>query len=270
MKIRLVASDIGGTLMRKAKILPGFTAEVLNRLVKNNIPVVLLTGYNYHTARMFTRNLDEKILLIMQNGTLCTSGDEILWEYRFPAGAVKTLCDFLEVNHLPVVIYKGKEEGFKNLYISQTDDVRLSKAFQRIQRLTDFNNITGISTLVPLDLEQHYKKQLEEIVAGGLFVIYSRLDEGTWLEVVHPEVRKDLALKRLCRELAIPLAEVVYCGDNFNDLEALRIAGIPVLVDNAEPELKEEFATRGTMVASVYDQGVAHYLNERFHLGLTS
>jgi Cof subfamily protein (haloacid dehalogenase superfamily) len=267
MKIKLVASDIGGTLMRKAKRLPAFTAEVLNRLVKHNVPVALLTGYNYHTTRMFTRNLDEKVLLIMQNGTLCTRGNTIVWEYRFPAQAAKTLHDYLETNNLPVIIYKGKNEDFKNFYVSKVE-VTLSKAFQRIPRLTDFENITGISTLLPEEMVPRCKQQIEAIAAGQFPVIYSRLVEGSWLEVVHPEVRKDLALKRLCRELSIPLSEVVYCGDNLNDLEVLRIVGHPVLVENAEPELKEEFTARATIVPSVYAQGVAHYLNERFQLGL--
>ena len=266
-KIKLVASDIGGTLMRKAKRLPAFTAEVLNRLVNNNTPVVLLTGYNYHTTRMFTRNLDEKVLLIMQNGTLCTRGNTIVWEYQFPADGIKVISDYLESNDLPVVIYKGANEDFKNLYYSKKE-VKLSKAFQRIHRLTDFDNITGISTLLPHEMVQQCKAELEEIAAGQFLVIYSRLAEGSWLEVVHPEVRKDLALKRLCRELAIPLSEVIYCGDNFNDLEILRIVGMPVVVANAEPEIKEEFAVRGTIVPSMQEQGVAHYLNERFQLGL--
>jgi hydroxymethylpyrimidine pyrophosphatase-like HAD family hydrolase len=78
-------------------------------------------------------------------------------------------------------------------------------------------------------------------------------------------MRKDLAMKRLCAELSVSLADVMYFGDNFNDLEVLRSVGYPVLVDNAAPELKEEFET---VVPAVTEQGVAKYLNNLYHLDI--
>ena len=257
---KLVASDIGGTLMRGAKQMPPFTAGVLNRLIKKNIPVVLVTGYNYDSTMMFTGNLDKRVILMPQNGTLCVKEKKLVWEYHIPEPEANTIYDYLVENSLPVIIYKGKEEGFKNYYVTKTD-LSLSKAFQRIDGLTNFENITGLSTLLPHEMVQEAEKKIKTIAGEKFKIIYSRVAKGSWLEVVHPEVRKDLALKRLCGEMNIPLSEVVYFGDNFNDLEVLRIVGHPVVVENAVPELKEEF---DTAIQSVYEEGVAHYLNELY------
>lgn len=261
---KLIASDIGGTLVRGGNTIPSFTAHVLNRLINNGFPVALITGYNYNTTITYTRGLDERILLLPQNGTLCLKEKKITWEYRIPPHEAKELHNYLAQNNFPTIIYKGKNEDFKNFYIHQNDISSLNYSFQRISGLENFENITGISTLLPDDVARTARPNIQEIAGTKFKVIYTRESKGSWLEVVHPDVRKDLAMKRLCDELSIPLANVIYFGDNFNDLEVLRSVGFPVLVDNAAPELKEEFET---VVPSVDEQGVATYLNTLYNLG---
>jgi Cof subfamily protein (haloacid dehalogenase superfamily) len=262
---KLVSSDISGTLLRGKSEIPSFTVNVLNQLV-NHVPVALITGYNYHTTLTFTRELDQRILLMPQNGTLCIKEKKLLWEYRIPQYAACELYEYLDENNLPIIIYKGKIENFKNFYVHQDDIPSLSYGFQRINRLKHFENITGISTLLPDDKARTIKGIIESIVGDKFKVIYTREARDSWLEVVHSEVRKDLALKRLCGELSIPLSDVVYFGDNFNDRELLQIVGYPVLVENAAPELKEEFPT---VIPSVYQEGVAHYLDDLYHLNIS-
>lgn len=261
---KLVSSDIGGTLLRGKNEIPSFTVNVLNQLV-THVPVALITGYNYNTTLKFTRDLDQRILLLPQNGTLCIKEKKLVWEYRIPEYAACELYEYLDENNLPIIIYKGKIENFMNFYVNQEDIPSLSYGFQRINRLKHFENITGISTLLPDGKALTIKGIIESIVGDKFKVIYTREARGSWLEVVHTEVRKDLALKRLCGELSIPLAGVVYFGDNFNDREALQIVGYPVLVENAAPELREEFHT---IIPSVYQEGVAHYLNDLYHLNI--
>jgi len=261
----LVASDIGGTLSSGFNPIPQFTVNVLNRLIGKNIPVALITGYNYHTTLEITRDLDEKIILLPQNGTLCVKEKQLVWEYHIPEPEAYGLYDYLDENNLPIIIYKGKNENFKNFYISRNRIPHLTYGFERMFRVSGFENITGISTILPDEIARKTAGQIREMVGDKFKVIYSPGTNGSWLEVCHAEIRKDLALKRLCHELSIPLSEVFYFGDNFNDLEALRIVGFPVLVENAAPELKKEFRT---IVPPVDEQGVGHYLNERYHLGL--
>lgn len=261
---RLVASDIGSTLTRDINTIPLFTTRVLNRLIEKDIPVVLITGYNYNTAVRFANSLDDRVRLMPQNGSICVSQGELVWEYRIPAAGAGELCDFLGKNNLPIIIYKGKEENFSNYYI-YPEELPLSYAFQKIEKLPDVENITGISTLLPDEDAGEVKAKLQAIVGDKFKVIYTREAKGSWLEVVHTEVRKDLSLRRLCEEMDICLADVIYFGDNFNDLEVLRIVGFPVLVGNAAPELKDDF---DTIIKPVTEEGVALYLNELYNLNI--
>jgi hypothetical protein len=259
---KLVASDIGGTLVRGIHIIPPFTSRVLNRLTEINIPVVLITGFNYNTTMKFCGHLDQKVLLMPQNGSLCIKDKKLVWEYRIPEPEAEALYKYLDENNLPAIIYKGKEEDFKNFYISPIE-LPLSYAFQKIDHLEHFENITGISTLLPDETAKTVKVKIKSIVGDRFKVIYTKESKGSWLEVVHTEVRKDLALKRLCEEMNIPLQDAVFFGDNFNDREVLRLVGHPVVVENAVPELIQEV---GTVAPSVYEEGVALYLNELYNL----
>lgn len=261
---KLVASDIGGTLIRGGDIVPDFTANVLNRLTAKEIPVVLITGYNHNTTLHFTRNLDENIIRMPQNGTMCLRGKTKIWEHNISEPEAREIYDYLAARSLPIIIYKGDDGQFKNFF-QGPPEFKLSDAFERIERLTDFSSITGVSTLVPNDIAGEVREKLKEMTADKFQLIYVREETTSWLEVLQSEVRKDLALKRLCRQLEIPPADVIYFGDNFNDREALRLVGHPVVVDNAVWELKNEI---GTTALSVYEEGVALYLNELYDLGL--
>jgi Cof subfamily protein (haloacid dehalogenase superfamily) len=262
---KLVASDIGGTLIRGSRGIPEFTAKVLNRLATMDIPVALITGYNYRTTLTYAANLDKRILLLPQNGTLCIKEGTLIWEHRIPETSAQEIYRYLEANDLPVILYKGKNEDFGNFYVHHEDVPALSYAFRRVMQLENFDNITGISTRLPDQMAQEVRQNIERIVGDAFTVIYVRESNGSWLEVVNNHVRKDLALKRLCQELNVSLSDAIYFGDNFNDREVLRIVGQPVLVENAMPEMKKEFKQ---VIQSVYDEGVARYLNELFELGV--
>jgi len=261
---KLLASDIGGTLAGDVNTIPPFTARVLNRLIGANLPVLLITGYNYNSTNKFAENLDDRVILMPQNGSLCVKEGKLVWEYRIPEPQAEEIFDFLRKNNLPIIIYKGKEADFDNIYV-YPQELSLSNAFRRVESLTGFANITGISTLLPDKKAAIVRKKIQGIAGDTFKVIYSRQSRGSWLEVVHPEVRKDISLKRLCGEMDIPLKDVIYFGDNFNDDEALRMVGHPILVDNAAPELKKEFTT---IIRPVMEEGVAHYLNEMFSLNI--
>lgn len=260
----LIASDIGGTLVRGTPPIPPFTSYVLNHLVKKGVPVALITGFNYHSTQKYTRDLDDNILLMPQNGSLCIKKGKLVWEYRFEPPQAQKLHDFLYENQLPIIAYKGKEENFSNFYVAP-EPLPLSPVFSRIDHFENFENITGISTLLPDPMALQLREKIQAIAGKHFQVIYTREVKGSWLEVVHRDVRKDLALTRLCHELHIPLTQVIYFGDNFNDREALRLVGKPVLVANAQPELQAEFPF---IIAPVTEEGVAHYLNDLFQLHL--
>ena len=261
-KPKLVASDIGGTLIKNDDVIPLFTCKVLNKLVKKDIPVVLITGFNYSTTKKYTKNLDKKIILMIQNGSVCIKNNRIYWEHQIPALDAEQIYNFMDKRKIPIIVYKGEKDNFKVLY-KKVGGITKSKPFIEVENIENFYNITGISTLIPNILIEKTRKEIKKIINDKFQIIYSKGDKFSWLEITPIEARKDLALKRISNEMSISISETIYFGDNFNDLDVLDSVGYPIVVENSVKELKEKFTIA---IDSVFNEGVAKYLNKLFNL----
>lgn len=261
-KPKLVASDIGGTLIFDDNPIPIFTCRILNKLVKKDIPVVLITGFNYSTTKKYTKNLDKKIILMIQNGAVCIKNNRIYWEHQIPALDAEQIYNFMDKRKIPIIVYKGKKENF-NVFYKKMEIIEKPKPFVEIENIENFYNITGISTLIPNILIEKTKEEIETIIKDKFQLIYSKGAKFSWLEITPIEARKDIALKRISNEMSISVSETIYFGDNFNDLDVLNTVGYPIVVENSVKELKEKFTIT---IDSVFNEGVAKYLNKLFNL----
>ncbi|GCF11921.1 HAD-IIB family hydrolase [Dictyobacter arantiisoli] len=79
------------------------------------------------------------------------------------------------------------------------------------------------------------RQLLEQRFMGQLYVTQTAHE---WLEFLHPEVSKANALRTIAQLLNIPSAEIMAIGDNHNDIEMLRLAGLGVAMGNAHAEIK--------------------------------
>ncbi|HLX76806.1 MAG TPA: HAD hydrolase family protein, partial [Terriglobales bacterium] len=74
------------------------------------------------------------------------------------------------------------------------------------------------------------------------------------VDVLNQGCSKGHAVERWANYRGIPREQVMAIGDNYNDIEMLVFAGIPVIMGNASAELRG----RGWMVTGLHDEaGVA-------------
>ena len=97
---------------------------------------------------------------------------------------------------------------------------------------------------------------LEERVGEIGHVTTSGLD---WVDIGAPGVSKAYALERLCDRLDVHLSEVVAVGDNHNDLSFLAWAGLAMAPANAIPEV---LAVAHRVLPHNGEDGVADLLEE--------
>ena len=86
------------------------------------------------------------------------------------------------------------------------------------------------------------------------------------IEFLSPGVDKGTALAWLCAHLAVPLSTAVAFGDNYNDVEMLRAAGLGVAMRNARDTVKT--AADLTLPWSNTEDGVARQLKQMLEQGL--
>ncbi|MGH9785420.1 MAG: HAD-IIB family hydrolase [Terriglobia bacterium] len=83
------------------------------------------------------------------------------------------------------------------------------------------------------------------------------------MDVIHPDCSKGRAVEAWSRLRGIPRDEIMAIGDNYNDLDMLRFAGVPVVMGNSEEALKQE----GWPVTLDCDSGGVARAVERYVLG---
>ncbi len=253
---RLVASDLGGTLVPpRADSLPSATIAVLDTIMAAGVAVALVTGFNLHTANRMVAGLNGSPWLLVQNGTLATRCGRIAWEHGLAVDEAEKLVRRLEALEIPVVVYRSLSRGGRPEYRG-FGLFRRGAPFRPVPGFTDFSGITGVSTQIGNDRVGEVTAALNGSLPMNSRLISSRGNTRTWLEVTPFHARKDQALKRLCSELDIDPADVIYFGDNVNDLEALEMVGFPRVVADGLPELRRIYP----QVAASVHQGPAREL----------
>ena len=93
-------------------------------------------------------------------------------------------------------------------------------------------------------------RQVEPLLAPVWGKIFHCAVAGEkWLDFTLAD--KGVGLRCLCEALGVDLSEVAAFGDNDNDLPMLRLVGMPYIMDNAAPALRQQFSLHCRRVEEV-------------------
>jgi len=76
--------------------------------------------------------------------------------------------------------------------------------------------------------------ELEFVPAGAI-----GMPDTTFVSMTATGIGKASAVRTLAEIYGISLDELMFVGDGLNDVEAMKVVGVPVAMGNAEPEVKE-------------------------------
>lgn len=82
------------------------------------------------------------------------------------------------------------------------------------------------------------------------------------LEVLNGNVQKSNGIELICQNLNLSPEEIVTIGDNYNDLDMLEMAGLPVVMANAPEEVKH--IDKALIVTDNNSAGVAEAIEKIF------
>ncbi len=254
--IRLVATDLDGTLLRPDGTVTPRARAALRAARARGIKVVLVTGRPPRgVRRLDLRDCAE--VAVCANGALLydLAADRLLDEHPIPnAVAARLVADLrlaapgvgVRRRGWPCVLPRARLPGRRP---ARRADGVVADALLFADR--------GIAKLLVRhpQMSQKLLLPLAEAVAGDDAVVTRSGLE--LLEISAAGVTKASALRRVCDELGVAAAEVVALGDMVNDLPMLRWAGRAVAVAGAHPDV---LAAADEVTASNTVDGVAAYL----------
>ncbi len=276
--IRLVAIDIDGTLLDPQFQISQRNLAALRAAHQAGIDIMLATGRRHDYALPVVHELGIPVWLITSNGALVRSSDgETFYTDRLPATTARKLIGHMD-EFRPNAVLTFDRQGHNALILEREHTLNRS-----ISRWIEKNS-AHIQYVSPLEdaltedpIQAMYCGALERMKAAQ-----ERLSKATFLDqisvlrtqydsrdlcildILNRDCTKGHALRRWAERHSIPREQIMAIGDNYNDLEMLEFAGLPVIMGNASEELRQ---SGWRVTASNAESGVAAALEEVLQAG---
>ena len=267
-RIRLVALDIDGTLLRSDRTLSPRSCEAVARARALGVRVVLVTGRRHPSARRVAEELGEGLPLVVHNGALVVEDGRIIRCRPLARDVAARAIQAGRARGMEPVVHCGRRgEGW--LFI----DARarrvgivgyyLERASSEVRAVLDV--LEALALEEPIQVMFGGALAEMEALTGALAAALAgaaRLERTVYpatgfalLDVLDPGVGKAAALAFLQQRWGIAAEETLAIGDNWNDRSMLEAAGRGLLMGNAPSELLK----LGLPVLPTNDEdGVAH------------
>jgi Cof subfamily protein (haloacid dehalogenase superfamily) len=271
--IKLLLIDIDGTLVGDDKQIPDRNHKAIQAILKRNIKVTLVTGRSYHSSMDVIHAITEDVPVVFQNGAFILrphSGFVMRKEYLSPEIAT-FLVEQGRFNNLYTILFTDFLDPM-DMTIEWIYEGGYATYLQRNRSRTKLvseivvNPEMKISEVVLLGQEsiiQGIYQRTKELFPGQFSPIKSfDLGGEVFFEFFGPLVSKAHAVHFLSNHFQVSLSEIMFIGDSFNDIEALKIVGLPIAMGNAIQEVKE----RATFISRTNNEAGVAYAIETFLL----
>ena len=259
--IRLLATDIDGTLLNPQFQVSEGDLMALRRAHAAGIEIVLVTGRRHMFALPIAQQLGFDLWLISSNGAVTRSlAGETFHRDLMPAETCRRLCSAMQEFRGNTVLTFDKE--IKGAIVLE----HLDALGPSIRRWLE-KNMEYIEFVVPIE-DALVTSPVQAMFCGTMARMSEALQalngagmDGTvtvlrteypvrdlsMIDVLNAGCSKGHALERWAAHRGYRREEVMAIGDNHNDVEMLEFAGHPVIMGNACVELLERgwTVTRG-------------------------
>lgn len=243
MSIRLIATDLDGTLLRSDLSVSPRTRRALDVVRANGIHVVPVTARQPHGVRMIAEAAGFTEYALCGNGAhgIHLGTGETLFEAHVTEAAQRSIAQALS-ERVPGVLFVSVRDGGQ-VFVAQQGYADLAHfedhkrwphemgaaTLEAVLAAPSLKFIVRHASLTPREL----LTELHALKLSGFAATHSG---APFLEVLAEGVSKAWGLAKLCELLDIDSSEVLAFGDAPNDAEMLAWAGRGVAMGNAEAE----------------------------------
>ena len=256
--IRLIATDLDGTLLDPSGRIPEAEADALREASAAGIVLVVATGRPLRWLDVLDPIADADPLVVASNGAVVYDlhRDEVVLSHALPRPLIRTLgADLLGA--LPDLLF-ALEEGHRfsaedrwTLHVPHGGRVADEAAVTR--RGSWPGLLDGAGDVVKF-LALHPDADPDELVAAASAVVAGRAEvthavtggRRALLEMSAAGISKAATIAELADARGITPAQVAAFGDMPNDLAMLEYAGHPFVMANGHPLLRERFPVIGS------------------------
>lgn len=248
--IRLIGIDVDGTLLDSKGRMPQENRDAIHDAVAAGVHVALVTGRSYPFARPVADPLPNAITLIVSSGAVERAMDGTVLARRLLGRAVaRDVLDATRPYRNAAALIFDRDHDRQVVFETMDWEHPARKHYWLRNQQLIAQSVPLEDALVEDPVQVMFNGGVETMrvlsaalrrTADGFAVSLTEYEHRDFslIDITAPDATKGRALAWRAEQLGLARDEVMAVGDNFNDLEMLEYAGVPVVMENAVEELK--------------------------------
>lgn len=247
MKYKLMCIDVDGTLVDSNKELPEENKIAIQEAYKAGVKIAIASGRSISAIKELLDELGIDGYGVCLNGAYVKYKDVEISKFIFKKEQIDMVRKIVE-KHNVRAFFSALELNITNKEPSDQWLVAIQKSVARQRKLIVSTNENLKQNLekyedeilkvsIKEEDEELYKIVRLELEALGIFDVAK--SDNHYIDVNVKGINKAKGVTDLAKYLDIDLSEVICIGDNENDIEMIKVAGLGIAVKNACKEVLE-------------------------------
>ena len=266
--IRIIAMDLDGTLVKGEQGITPPVRRAIDAARAAGIEITIATGRMFRSARRFADDLQVTLPIICYQGSLVR--DPVTGvthqHHVLPSGPAQAAVEFARQRGLHVNAYIDDDlymeaDTPEGRFYAASSDVPITFVEDLSAAVT-----AGSTKLVFVMDEDRVLDAIAEMDGRFGPAVQATRSHPRFAEIVRRDVNKGRALARVAAVANVPIEQTMGIGDNLNDLDLVKAAGIGVAMGDGDPRV---LSAADWVTGSYEDDGVAQAI-ERLLNGTVS
>jgi Cof subfamily protein (haloacid dehalogenase superfamily) len=241
MNFKLLALDLDGTLLNDNCEISPENLVSIEKAIGAGIKVIITTGRSYPSAKKYINQVSSPDPAITYTGAVIQNHEKIIRRITINNDITHDLLNTIKgIGYSPIIYLTDNNKYFENLgrfknsflqFSTGTDSklIKTEDLFEKNWRDVIRISVAGGKDDVPLlhsAIREKYGKKIKTVdtyFPSWNFYLFEILDKSC---------SKSIALSYICNMYGIERSEVITVGDNNNDLDMIRWAGLGAVMKN--------------------------------------
>ncbi len=255
-KIRLLLSDVDGTLVPHDKILTERSLRAVRRLREAGIIFAITSSRPARGLKMLIQPLELTTPIAAFNGGMIVDPQmNVLEERTVDDDLIPAIIGILEENGVLAWVYRSQEWYVRD---ANGPHVRHEADVCQFEPLAvdDFDAVSdGVAKIVGASDDAEALSQARMTIQTRFGERVSATNsQSYYLDITNPRANKGAVVDYLSTKLDVPLYAIATIGDAHNDVSMFERSGFSIAMGNAEGDVK---AAAGDVTTSNEDEGFA-------------
>lgn len=237
--IKLIASDMDGTLLTAERKLPVDFFDVLEKLKKSDVSFVIASGRSYSTLLRDFNPHSDSMDYICDNGAFIVINGKVTKISKIDPKTVHEIISFCEKLYNVGLLLCGVNGTyhlkFKDMFNSEINHFYVNNII--VENLLAVTEIDDIFKIAVCDYKGAKCETLPQLISKFGDNLTIQLSGDYYVDIMNKGVNKGAALKEIQENLNISTAETMAFGDYYNDIELLSRADFSYVMENANEDM---------------------------------